>query len=332
MLKIKSFLFFFYIISVIPLSGQKLAGPGQPLSGPGGSDYLCDSVLMYDFAEKPYGYWLFEPAGPDRPDSAQVIVFIHGYGGFNPMIYGEWIEHLVKKGQIVIFPRYQRNLFFPRPVRFGDHCARAIRDAIAKLKETDHVHPIADYLIIAGHSYGGVVAAELGVNFTSYNIPQPKALLLCAPGSGPFKGGRLKSYADMPADTKLVIMASEGDHVVGDEFARLVFETATNTPERNLIYQYRDSLGVGAGHNQCYSVNLDYDTGRRNPTARRALNRSRCNSVDYYGYWKILDALVACLDTGDFCRYALGNTLEQRLLGYWSDGRPVRPLEVLTPQ
>ena len=126
------------------------------------------------------------------------------------MIYGDWIEHLVRKGNLVIFPRYQRNLFFPRPGRFGDHTARAIRDALVELEDPKYVHPIADYLVIAGHSYGGVVSADLGVNYQEYGIPQPRGILLCAPGSGPLKGGRLKTYEDMPANTKLVIMASEG--------------------------------------------------------------------------------------------------------------------------
>lgn len=317
---------------MLSLSAQALQGPAQPLDGPGGANYSCDSVAMYDFADKPYGYWLFEPAGPERPDSAQVVVLLHGYGGFNPMIYGEWIRHLVRKGHIVIFPRYQRNLFFPRPPKFGDHTARGIRDALAELQNGQYVRPIAEYLVIAGHSYGGVVAADLGVNYEAYGIPQPKGLLLCAPGTGPLKGGRLDTYEDMPADTKIVIMASEGDRVVGDEFARLVFETAVHTPQRNLIYQYRDSLGIGAGHNQSYCIDLAFDTGRRNPTASRALRRSKLNTVDYFGYWKILDGLIRCLKSGDFCRYALGDTLEQRSLGYWSNGRPVRELEVLLPE
>lgn len=313
------------------LMAQGLDGPGQPMTGPGGAEYIVDSIRMYDFAEKPYGYWLFEPGGPDRPDSAQVVVFLHGYGGFNPMIYGDWIKHLVRKGHIVIFPRYQRNLFFPRPPKFGDHSARAIRDALTELSGGDHVRPISDYLIMAGHSYGGVVAADLGVNFADYGIPKARALLLCAPGTGPLHGGRLKSYEEMPTDTKLVIMASENDRLVGDEFARLVFETAVNTPQRNLIYQYRDSLGVGAGHNQSYCIDMDFDTGRRNRTANRALRYACLDAVDYYGYWKILDALISCAESGDYCQYALGNTLEQRMMGFWSNGRPVRELEVILP-
>lgn len=314
------------------LTAQRVSAPSQPMAGPGGKAYVCDSVRMYDFAAKPYGYWLFEPQGAGRPDSAQVVVLIHGYGAYNPMIYGKWIEHLVRRGNIVIFPRFQRNLFFPRPGKFGDHSARAIRDALQELKDPKYVRPIADYLVVAGHSYGGVVSADLGVNFREYGIPQPKGIFLCAPGTGPLKGGRLKTYEGIPENTKLVIMASEGDNIVGDEFARLVFETAVHTPQRNLIYQYRDSLGVGAGHSQCYAVNLDFDTGRRSPSAKRALRGARCNALDYNGYWKILDALISCLDAGDYCRYALGNHLEQRSLGYWGNGRPIRELEVILPE
>lgn len=321
----------FLLFQFCTLTAQPWYPPAQPFAGPGGSDYICDSVRMHDFAQKPYGYWLFEPGVADRPDSAQVVVLIHGYGGFNPMIYGDWIEHLVRKGNIVIFPRYQRNLFCPRPGKFGDHCARAIRDALVELERPEHVRPVADYLVIAGHSYGGVVTADLGVNFAEYGIPQPRALLLCTPGTGPLKGGRLKSYEGMPPDTKVVIIAGEGDRIVGDEFARLVFETAVHTPERNLLYQYRDSRGMGAGHSQCYAIDLQFDTGRRNPTAKRALRRGGANTLDYYVFWKILDGLITCLDSGDYCRYALGDTLEQKLLGYWDDGRPVRPLEVITP-
>ncbi|MEZ4892408.1 MAG: hypothetical protein R2778_05270 [Saprospiraceae bacterium] len=56
------------------------------------------------------GYWLFEPADP-KPDSAEVVVFLHGYGAYNPMAYGKWIKHLVAKGNIVIYPRYQKICF-----------------------------------------------------------------------------------------------------------------------------------------------------------------------------------------------------------------------------
>ena len=316
------------------LAAQDIEGPAQPLRGPGGAEYVCDSVAFHDFARRPDGYWLFEPVAPGL-DSARVVVFMHGYGAYNPMIYGQWINHLVRRGNIVIFPRYQRNLIFPRPPRFGRNAAQGIRDALVELDTGRHVKPAKAPLVIAGHSYGGVVAADLGVNFAAYGIPQPEALLLCSPGSGPLRGGRLKSYEKMPENTYLLIMISEGDHVVGDEFGELVFETAVNTPNRNLLRQFEDDHGtpaIGDGHNESYSLLRDFDTGKRNFSAKRALRVASMNAVDYYGYWKLLDALIDYTAEGTHYEYAFGNTPQQTFLGEWSDGTPVRPLEVLVPE
>ncbi|MEL7020837.1 MAG: alpha/beta fold hydrolase, partial [Bacteroidota bacterium] len=268
--------------------------PTQPLSGPGGQSYVCDSVRFQDFAQKADGYWLFEPQSPDI-DSAHLVVFLHGYGAYNPMIYGDWIEHLVKKGNIVVFPRYQKNLISPRASKFPRNAAKAIRDVITELQTPGHVRPITSHLTLIGHSYGGVIAANLSVNYEQYQIPQPKAALLCSPGSGPLKGARLDSYHQLPEDLNLLVMVSEYDYVVGTEFGLLVYETAIHTPHRNLLVQRRDTYGkpaVNAGHNETYSFNKAYDSGNFNWTAQRAERVSKLDVVDFYGYWKLADALM----------------------------------------
>ncbi len=56
-------------------------------------------------------------------------------------------------------------------------------------------------------------------------------MLLCEPGSGPFKGARLTDYSGLPADLQMVVVIGEDDYVVGDEFGRLVFQTATARAE-----------------------------------------------------------------------------------------------------
>lgn len=328
----------FLLCICIPLlswsqAAESIQQPEQPRSGPGGADYLHERVVFQDFAKKAKGYWLFEPDEP-KPDSAHVVVFMHGYGAYNPMIYGQWIKHLVKKGNIVIFPRYQKDLVFPRPPRFAKNVAIAIRAALGELQTGEHVRPITEPLTFVGHSYGGVIAAKLAVEFEKFSLPTPKGLLLCAPGTGPLTGGRLKSYKKMPEDTKILLMVSEGDKVVGDKMAKRIFETAIHTPDRNLLYQYMDAYGkpeVEAGHNQSYSIDLDFDTGIRNFTAKRALRIARLDAVDYYGYWKLMDALLDCLRRGEHCDLILGGTSQQLFLGNWSDGKAIRPLDVSLP-
>ena len=309
--------------------------PGQPLQGPGGADYVHESVAFYDCAEEADGYWLFEPRDP-IPDSAHVVVFLHGYGAYNPMTYGKWIKHLVAKGNIVIYPRYQYNVLWPRPDTFPANAAKAIQDALYELQNNPgHVRPVTDQVCYIGHSYGGVIASNLGVNWAQYGIPRPASMLLAQPGSGPFSGARLEDYSGLPADMKLAIIVGEGDYVVGDEFARLVMETAIHTSERNLIVHRKDVHGskrILATHNEPYALDLDFDTGVRNYTARRVLMTSRLNEADFYCYWKIADALMLATRESQCEEYALGGTPEQRFMGVFADGRPIRPLDVYLPE
>ncbi len=316
------------------LFSQDKFQPTQPEEGPGGASYLHSEVVQYDFAQSPDGFWLYEPASP-RPDSANVIVFTHGYGGFNPVIYGKWIKHLVRKGNIVIYPRYQKNVYSPKPKKFSTNVSQAIRDALVKMENGNFIKPIIRNFAMVGHSYGGVITADLAVNFENHNIPKPVAILLCSPGSGPFKGGLLDSYEAMPADLKMVVMVSEDDKIVGDKFGKKVFETATNVIERNYIIQFRDNStrpAHKAGHNESYSIDMDFDNGKRNSTTRRALRRANTNNVDYYGYWKIFDALLECSRSNENCEYALGNTPEQKFLGLNSSNQPLIELEVILPE
>jgi hypothetical protein len=123
------------------------AHPGQPTLGPGGSEYVHESVTFYDHAASADGYWLFLPADP-LPDSAEVVVFLHGYGAYNPMCYGKWIKHLVAKGNIVIYPRYQKNLVWPRPEHFPENAAKGIRDALEHLRKNGPIQPKSPILAI----------------------------------------------------------------------------------------------------------------------------------------------------------------------------------------
>src|SRR5262249_47895701 len=55
------------------------------------------------------------------------------------------------------------------------------------------------------------------------------------------------------------------------------------------------------------------------------------DAPDHYRTWKLLDGLVDAVFRGVHRDYALGDTLEQRDMGRWSDGVPVRQLIVREP-
>ncbi len=231
------------VVGLFGISTRKTNGPAspsQPADGLGGANYLHAEVTMRDSANETDGYWLFEPASP-KPDSAHVIVFMHGYGALNPMAYGGWIKHRCARATSSYLPSSSAIGGLHLRNSFRANAAKGIRDALKALKTGDHVRPIDGPLIMLGHSYGAATAAYLAVKYKQYGIPQPKGLLLCAsPGTGPMNGAKPEDYRNMPADTKLLIVNSNDDQVVKEKFQRTIFNTAINTPTRNFLKLYAD--------------------------------------------------------------------------------------------
>jgi pimeloyl-ACP methyl ester carboxylesterase len=309
---------------------QSVLPPLQSIRGPGSTDYAHAGIRMLDNGDQVDGYWLFEPTLP-TPDSAHVIVFLHGYGAYNPMIYGKWIKHLVRNGNIVIYPRYQKNNFFPRPPKFTPNAAAGIRNALALLEKGDHIRPITEQMVYVGHSYGGVISANLAIEWNDYDLPPVAGIVMAAPGTSIFPGGRRKSYEELPPSVKIVIIQNDKERVVGNLFGKKIRKEAPQLEDFNLLMQYEDKHGllpISADHREAYSIDIEYDSGIRNYTARRAMRVSNLNAVDYNGYWKIADALIDCVRNEQNCRFALGYTPQQLNLGNWSDGKAIRPLEV----
>lgn len=308
--------------------------PQQPLSGPGSARYIHGGVNFYNFspAFDDDGYWLFEPTNP-KPDSADVIVFNHGYGVYNPGPYGKWIEHLVRQGYIVIFTRYQYSESATLPSQVTDNAVTGIKDALIELtSDTNYVQPRTQHLALIGHSYGGVISANLATQYNLKGIPKPSAMLLCAPGTGGLNTGRLSSYTHMDTSIKVLSVVAEDDGVVGDTFGREIFNT-TNIPKShlNLVIQKRHLRGIDpilAGHNECLAADATYDGGTIGTVISGGYVEGATDAVNYYCYWKLADALLDCAFKDTNCDIAFGDTPAQRYMGLWSDNVPAIELDI----
>ncbi len=322
------------MLMALSQSAQEITAPAQAVTGPGGQEYLTDSVEWFDYAETADGYWLF------RPDTVLekplgIVVFLHGYGAYNPMIYGQWIRHIARKGNVVLYPRYQKTITNPSPNKFGGNASKAIIDGLARIDTTWNIDVDTNHLQLVGHSYGGVIAADLAMNFDQYKIPKPTAMMLVSPGTGPFKGGLHESYEELDPGLKMLIIVSNNDRTVGDKIGKRIFETSEQVTDRILIRQYEDKKGVPpltAGHNESYSLDLAFDSGVRNYTAKRALRIARVDVMDYNGYWKLFDALRNCDRIGKDCELAFPFDKNEIDLGLWSDSTTIRPLFITVPE
>ncbi len=227
-----------------PIPPEPPAPPPQPATGPGGAEYAYAEAVATRFGELPTGFWLYEPASPSGGIPAPtgplpLVLVLPGWGDPQPLQLEAWIEHLVRRGAVVLFPNYQ----------------------------------------LAGQ-------------------PIPEAA-----------GPDLAS-----ADTLVLVAASEDDEypeLVGDDPARM-FAALERVPaeRRDFVVVRGDDHGrpaLRAHHN----------------VATTALYGG-VDALDWYGSWKWADALMECAFAGAWCEHALGDTPEQRFMGTWSDGVPVR--------
>jgi hypothetical protein len=167
----------------------------------------------------------------------------------------------------------------------------------------------------------------------------------------------LTDLAKIPSDTLLLAVAADNDTLAGDRDAKRVYYESTKVPAANkdFITLVSDSHGqpaLNASHLAPAAPDASFDNseskarpgnapggGRRERGRARRENRQDgganvtaanlgINALDYYGLWKLFDALCDAAFYGRNRQYALGNTPQQRFMGKWSDGVPVKELKV----
>ncbi len=278
------------------------------------------------------GFYLFAPTDAGEADSLGLVVFVHGYGALNPYNYAGWIRHLVERGNVVVYPRYQRALIPPGTKRFAGNAAAGIRSALTRVADRGWAVD-TNALVYIGHSYGGAISAFLMARPDSLRVPHAAGGLLCAPGTSKLTGSRLRTYTDIDTAAQLLIVSSAGDHTVGDEFSRLLFDSTAAGTRRLWIVQtgeeYADG-GYGQGHNESYSPDASLDNGVHNFTFRRAESVGRTDALDTLLYWPLGDQLVAAARSRGL-HPLFERPVRAFAMGDWAEGTPRRSFAVKYP-
>jgi len=297
----------------------------NPTKAPG---YPHQAVVRQEFGSGARSYWLFEPAEP-TPETAPVVVFNHGWLAVNPGAYGAWIDHLVRRGHIVIYPRYQADVA-TLPADFLPNALAAVRDAFDVLETSPkHIRPDRKRFALIGHSAGGNLSAQIAAVAEENGLPRPRAVVAMMPGQ--VQTIRGPSLARIPASTLLVVAAAEDDLVVGDARARQIFAGATAIPnERKKFVLYlsdhHGSPRLIADHLAPTAAYSGFDSGDGILHGLQ-MNRAELNVFDYAGFWRLADVTLAAGFAGKTLDEATNQGELFRHLGYWSDGRAVeRPI------
>jgi hypothetical protein len=318
--------------------------PAQPASGPGGADYAHAAIAVERFGEDAQMCWIFSPESP-QPEIAPVVIFLHGWLAVDRASYGAWIEHLVRKGHIVIYPRYQEG-WWTRPDEMRASAVACVETAFARIADHGPVRPEGERLAWIGHSLGGTMAANFAAGVAGLALPPPAVLMVVQPGGA--AAMPVRSLASIPSDTLTLVVTGDADRAVDDDAALLIagqlghvqranfsFVTVRSdlrgTPDllanhlspAGLIPAFppplaalEDGVMRGVYDAQVYSA------------AQRAGVPLAPDALDYYGYWKLLDGLLDAAYRNQNRDYALGGAPQQRYMGQFSNGQPVTPILV----
>lgn len=297
--------------------------PSQPTHGPGSSDYPHAGFRMSKHGAGAKQYWIFTPDDP-KPERAPVVVFLHGWASFEPDVYGAWIKHLVRRGNIVIYPRYQESLR-SLPGAFAVNAVAATREAISRLMTGD-VQPDQEKLAFVGHSMGAILSANIAQNAAQLDMPTPRALFLAEPSFEPLVG----SYDKISAETLVVVAV--GADLKRDSSARKILQGSTLIPpeKKNYVALPSDLQGnppILSDHFAPCAAD-QFDEAATSKPRNQWRGRTR-DALDYYGYWKFCDGLLDAAFFGRNQHYALTDSPELRFMGFWSDGTPVRQATIL---
>ena len=156
----------------------------------------------------PYGkgadaYWIWRARGVPKA----VVVFEHGYdeSELNPANHLPWIEHLVERGNAVIYPRYERS-----PA--GDpallHSLIGIHAALVRLGR-----PRAP-VVVVGYSRGGRLAAEVAAVMWRIRV-RPAAVMSVFPSTLNPRVEEVVNFTHLPRFTRLLLVAGDEDSPAG---------------------------------------------------------------------------------------------------------------------
>ena len=176
----------------------------------------------------------------DQPPQ-RAVVFLHGWRLLGTKAYRPWLTHLARRNLTVIAPRYQARRGTPPEDTLGNTLA-GIRTALEQVP----VQPGG--VVVVGHSAGAVLAADYAATAEQQGLPRARAVLAIYPGRIIRSGQEpipLLDLSDIPSATRLVVMASATDDIVGDQLARELLQAATGIPpQRRRLVRVTDPVAA----------------------------------------------------------------------------------------
>lgn len=352
---------------VVSASVLAATPPPQPKEGPGGSNYVASAVTKRAVGRASAATYVFHSEGA-ASEPRPVVVFLHAWGSVNPQVYGGWIDHLARKGFLVLVPRFQE-IGRTRPVDASGRAATLVKEALEALASDPQARPDLDRVAFAGHLAGAPMAVNLAALAKAEGLPVPKLVFAVMPGGiaqdAKSRGIVLADLGQIDPATLLITMTGDRDHLAADRAAKRLLKEAENIPATRKMFMraLSDDHGfptlsatlfspgsVKEGYDAA-SIKLPPDPPRdpkQKPEPRpkwspdmvlsgeqsvlvAQLSSAAIDSLDYLAFWKTFDMAASAAFAGKDAG-ALRSDPRFTDMERWSDGWPVKRLVAEAPR
>jgi dienelactone hydrolase len=181
-----------------------------------------------------------------RPPIRAIVVFGHGWktappapgspwvGQFEP-----WLEHLLRSGSAVIFPRYQLGLGDPQDPERVRAFMVGTRTGFERLGRP----PVP--VVAVGYSFGASLALAYAATYRAWSLPAPRAVMAI------FPAGLVAGFPLPPLDRsiRVLIQVGDADAVAGRGGADAYWSWLAGHPAARKRYEIVRSVpGFAATH------------------------------------------------------------------------------------
>lgn len=215
-----------------------ISSPLQPKTGPGASLDATGEVVKKALGSPGNVTYAFHMgSAPEKPRS--VVVFLHGWGAANPIIYGAWLEHLARRGHLVLFPAFQE-IGGTKPSEATDRAAAQIKAALSQLASDPQARPESTQVYLIGHSAGAGVAVNLAARAKELGLEAPRLLFLTMIGGiakdAASKGIQLADLSAIPESTNVVTLSGDQNNLAADRISRRILKEVSSVPVARKLF------------------------------------------------------------------------------------------------
>ena len=293
--------------------------PLGPSVGPGSEMGLLESEAIWSQHETgAYAYWLVQPDPNDMErgnEAKQIMVFLPAAQPVDPsypQAYRAWVEHIAKRGNVVIIPRYTGPGI--EAESWPAFARRALRVAVLDLQTKDPKAERYDMetMGLIGHGEGAILAMGIAGRWYEDQLPLPNSLMIAMPRD-PIDLLASDLRWRIPQDLKFVYVTGDADPQLDPQLEGRIWHRINH-----LSVEWRSRIELKSDYYGRPALVAGYQT----PYAEGF--HGQIDTLDRFGLWKWHDGLMDCTRRGTHCEFVFGGRAPLIDMGKWSDLHPVK--------